>query len=469
MITNQPYLTDFVSMNEIYLQVSTHIPFLSGFNFIGYNVRGLVFEELVKDTEVILKPGERILLSSFCDMEYKQLNKNGENYIELELIAQYEKVRDDMSLVEVLFSYDESSFMEENESYITNNIRYDSYDTSIGYVIPSPIQSNIKRYVSGSDRTIEIAVNQESTPITYTNHDRLDYLTGSESRFDISFLGFGLENFDVEGTMDTLGSKLLYPKEERIFIVPTPVIGNCVTLYAIYLSAYANRFVRANDEEKIVGLIKDGEKETYLYSYSSSQEVNYHLKEIKESSPCVIGYSFSKDAIIPEFYPYDFITLNTKALLPLYKVYTRTKMILTILFQSEGEVEVPVKKDYSTFFHLQYQLPNMIPVREGYEFLGWKHGEQTYQPNQFCNLTLETPNEASIVVFSAVWKIINVNPTPRLLRTGLVKRANQRDRNEDLVRVKEILQTYPFAPVTLPKEYCVSLRVHTERGWEDLM
>ena len=183
----------------------------------------------------------------------------------------------------------------------------------------------------------------------------------------------------------------------------------------------------------------------------------------------MIGYSLREDASITEFYPYDFISLNTKACLPLYKVYAKTRATLSILFQSEGEVEVPLKKEYDTFFHLRYQLPNMIPTREGYQFLGWKYKDQVYQPNQFCHLTLEKPNESSILIFTAVWKLITINPHSKLLRTGFVKRAIQRDANEDLTRVKEILQTYPFAPVTLPKEYCVSLRVRTKQGWEDLM
>lgn len=468
IVTNQPYITDFVTVDEIYLQISTHIPFLSGFQFIGYKLKGLVFEELIKDEDMLYQPGQRLLLSDIFHMEYKQRNKNDENYIELELVAQYKKVEENQTLMEINFSYDESSYMIANDCYIDSSIRYDSYDASLGYVIPSPLQSNVKYYISDSDRNVSIPVNHEATPMLYKNHERLDYLTGMKSRFDLSFLGFGLENIDDYKDISLLGSKLLYPKNDTTFTIPVPVTGNSITLYAVYLPSYANRLLGSN-EEKIIGLIRDGGKETYLYSYSSKEEVVYHFYELKESSPCVIGYSFREDASIPEFYPYDFISLNTKACLPLYKVYAKTRATLSILFQSEGEVEVPLKKEYDTFFHLRYQLPNKIPTREGYQFLGWKYKDQVYQPNQFCHLTLEKPNESSILIFTAVWKLITINPHSKLLRTGFVKRAIQRDANEDLTRVKEILQTYPFAPVTLPKEYCVSLRVRTKQGWEDLM
>src|SRR5699024_11135593 len=122
--------------------------FLSGFQFIGYKLKGLVFEELIKDEDMLYQPGQRLLLSDIFHMEYKQRNKNDENYIELELVAQYKKVEQYQTLMEINFSDGESSYMIANDCHIDASIRYDSYDASLGYVIPSLLQSNVKYYIS---------------------------------------------------------------------------------------------------------------------------------------------------------------------------------------------------------------------------------------------------------------------------------------------------------------------------------
>lgn len=145
--------------------------------------------------------------------------------------------------------------------------------------------------------------------------------------------------------------------------------------------------------------IKDGNNITG-YTYEGSLNISAYVDLDKITEMAVTKYKFGsriKNPETVEYLTYRQTDSTVEDGIKIYKGILAEKLANITFANGTDETVTNMPNGTAVFLGKNYMLPVNVPVRIGYEFMGWKVGAQTYQPGD--SLTVNGD-----VTFTATWK-----------------------------------------------------------------
>lgn len=448
IIEGKPYLTEFINEKEIYLEVTTHVPFMQDYKFTGFTLIGTT--KGLFGNDIFLHSGERINILSYMNTD--QVNKSNNENIEISFIlrANYERITEKDKQVTIQFHYDYSFELEKYEYKLLEENTTDVFNEEKGYVIPASCQSTIIGYFNTDDDFIMVYMNRNYEYIKFIHNNEIDYVYGTEGSDVLTILGFSDKCYYKPSNYKSYFYDMPYRVTDPVFYIPFPYDSYFINLYAYYSDKAASRITKESSASTIA-IVNDMGKETVLSSYHSSMNhVLYDLSTLSMDEPLLAGYSTKPYNVTPEYRTRDIIILNTTVITSLYAVHADMLTELTVVFLSEdGTTNIPLPIKVSIPFEGNVMIPDIIPKRDGYIFDGWvTEDNRIHYPLSKLPVTLSAIGVETVFPLNARWKTANA------LQARSV--ANTLSSNDDNAT---LLADNPFAVLNVDRDLCSSVYV----------